>query len=105
MAFEDVANRMRARHQPYESADEAPIMVAGSDPISYKLALSAHHDRARRLIITGVIWLGAGIAITAVTQSMAEEAGGGTYVIAYGPMIAGIIYLLKGLLATPPKRP
>ena len=105
MGFEDVAARMRARHQPYEAVDEAPITVAGGDPISYKLALAAHHDRSRRLIIMGVVWLGIGIAITAATQSMAESAGGGTYVIAYGPMVAGIIYLLKGLLASPPKRP
>ncbi|MBA3502774.1 MAG: hypothetical protein M4D80_27995 [Myxococcota bacterium] len=105
MGFEDVANRMRARHQPYESVDAPVSLAVGADPISYKLALAAHHDRARRLIIIGVVWLGAGIAITAVTQSLAQEAGGGTYVFAYGPMIAGIIYLLKGLLATPPKRP
>jgi hypothetical protein len=108
MSFEDVAARMRARHQPYESPGvDAPVpMPSGlDDKISMRLAFEEHRDRSRRLIIAGVIWLAVGLGITIVTESMARDAGGGTYVIAYGPMIAGIIYLLKGLLATPPKRP
>ena len=106
MAFEDVAKRMRARHAPYDNElySDAPIPVA-TDEISYQLALGEHKDRSRRLIVTGIIMLGLGLAITIGTESMARESGGGTYIVAYGPMIAGIIYLLKGLLATPPRRP
>jgi len=107
MSFEDVANRMKARHKPELSpyGDQEPSYIPGDvpDAIRHKMLLEEHRDRSRRLIIAGVVWLGIGIAVTAVTESMARESGGGTYIVAYGPMIAGIIYLLKGLLASPPK--
>jgi hypothetical protein len=107
MSFEDVAKRMKSRHQPEFSpyADNAPSYIPDDvpDKIRLKMLLEEHRDRSRRLIVMGLVWLGVGIGITAVTQSMASEAGGGTYIVAYGPMLAGIIYLLKGLLASPPK--
>lgn len=45
----------------------------------------------------GLILLVVGIAITVVTHDNAEENGGGTYVIAYGPMIIGGIRFFQGL--------
>src|SRR5215207_6408668 len=104
MSFDDVAARMRSRHQPYDnSLGEPPTIPSSSaDPIAYKLAVAAHQDHARRMVTMGVLLLGVGIGITALTHSMATDAGGGTYIVAYGPIAAGIIYLLKGLLSSPP---
>lgn len=74
------------------------------EDVRHQIELEAHRERSRRMIIGGVIWLVIGIGITLVTHDMASSAGGGTYIVAYGPVIAGIIYLLKGLLSSPPSR-
>jgi hypothetical protein len=110
MSFEDVANRMRSRHQPFEAPDDIDrqrmLLPSGlPDDVHYRLALEDFKDRQRRAIVGGLLLFGVGAAITLLTQSAAEASGGGTYIIAYGPIVWGIIYLLKGLLATPPKRP
>jgi hypothetical protein len=39
-----------------------------------------------------------GLVITAVTYGSASS-GGGTYIIAYGPMIVGVIKIIRGLAA------
>ena len=105
MAFEDVARRMRERHAPYDQDLPQVAAPVPTDEISYQLALATYRDQRRNAIVIGIIMLGLGLAITVGTESLAASSGGGTYIIAYGPMIGGIVLLLKGLLATPPRRP
>ncbi|HEU5056947.1 MAG TPA: hypothetical protein VFU21_10505, partial [Kofleriaceae bacterium] len=52
---------------------------------------------ARRKIIVGAVWLAAGSAATAITYQMAVEAGGGSYVVAYGAIVFGAIDIVWGL--------
>lgn len=47
-------------------------------------------------IIFGIILLVIGIAITVVTHDHASRQGG-TYVVAYGPIVVGVIKLFRGL--------
>jgi len=58
---------------------------------------TAARARAARMMVVGLILLVVGIAITVVTHDNAEDNGGGTYVIAYGPMIIGGIRFFQGL--------
>lgn len=48
-------------------------------------------------IVFGVILFFVGLVITLATKDAAEAHGGGTYVVAYGPMIVGVINVLRGL--------
>jgi hypothetical protein len=83
MAFEDVAKRMQARHE----GDYGGTPTIGSGDSS----------GAGGQIALGLILLIVGIAITAVTHGQASRQGG-TYVIAYGPMIWGAITMIRGLI-------
>lgn len=47
-------------------------------------------------IILGIILIVVGIAITAITHENASRAGG-TYIVAFGPIIVGVIRLFRGL--------
>src|SRR5690348_18239657 len=47
-------------------------------------------------LVGGLVALGAGLAITIGTYALAS--GGGVYFVAYGPMIFGAIYVIKGLV-------
>ena len=83
MSFDDVANRMKERHQPeYSTPYEGNTAGEGG---------------GGGLIVLGIVLLIVGIAITVVTKGSAERAGGGTYVVAYGPMIWGAITIFRGL--------
>ncbi|MBL0220147.1 MAG: hypothetical protein IPQ07_40545 [Myxococcales bacterium] len=47
-------------------------------------------------IILGIILIVVGIAITAITHDHASQKGG-TYVVAFGPIVVGVIRLFRGL--------
>ena len=70
----------------------AMAAAAPLDPV--RAAKRAH---AARMMGVGALLLVLGIVITAVTHDQAESNGGGTYVIAYGPMIIGGIRFFQGL--------
>jgi hypothetical protein len=56
--------------------------------------------RGRRQVITGSVVFAVGLLITIITLGHAQSsAGGGTYIVAWGPMIFGIIAVIRGLLA------
>jgi hypothetical protein len=56
--------------------------------------------RGMRQVITGSILFAIGLLITIFTLGHAESsAGGGTYIVAWGPMAFGIIAIIRGLLA------
>lgn len=59
---------------------------------------SAHVSRGARQLKIGAVFLVVGILITAVTYGNASAStGGGTYIIAYGPIVFGIISIVRGL--------
>ncbi len=58
---------------------------------------AAKRAHASKMMIMGAILCVVGIVITAATHDAAEQNGGGTYVIAYGPMIVGGIRFFQGL--------
>ncbi len=104
MAFEDVARRMRERHQG-EGLDPLPP-VPPTYPHDHDLQMMNHIAEAQRSeirskavadIVFGIILLVVGIAITAATYDSASRQGG-TYIVAYGPMAFGIIKLIRGLI-------
>ncbi|HMH92054.1 MAG TPA: hypothetical protein VK586_13350 [Streptosporangiaceae bacterium] len=56
--------------------------------------------RGLRQVVTGSILFVVGLLITIFTLGHAESsAGGGTYIVAWGPMVFGIIAIIRGLLA------
>lgn len=62
---------------------------------------SVDHERrayANRQLVWGVVLLGIGIVVTAATYGSASQSGG-SYIIAYGPMIVGVIKIFRGLAA------
>jgi hypothetical protein len=83
MAFDDVAKRMQERQDG--SYGGTPTIGSGD------------RSGAGGQIVLGLILLIVGIAITATTHSHASRQGG-TYVVAYGPMIWGAITMLRGLI-------
>lgn len=52
-------------------------------------------NRGRKKIISGALWCFGGIAVTLITHSMAS--GGGTYIIAWGAILFGVIEFFRGL--------
>jgi len=69
-------------------------MSAGAAQDAEKAAKRA---ASARMMGIGLVLLVIGIVVTAVTHDEAERSGGGTYVIAYGPMIIGGIRFFQGL--------
>ena len=59
----------------------------------------------RKKIIFGFILFVVGLAITIGTKDAAEANGGGTYVIAYGPMIFGALHVIRGVFALAAEKP
>ena len=57
-------------------------------------------EGARRLFKRGVILFVIGLAITVGTYAYASSrSGGGTYIVSFGPMIFGAIYMIQGGVA------
>jgi hypothetical protein len=75
----DERERTRGESQPYREIEERREV----------------RDERSGMILKGALWLGGGLALTIVTYSSAQ--GGGTYVLAWGPMIYGLITLVRGL--------
>ena len=59
----------------------------------------AARDLAQKNFVHGALWLVGGIAVTAVTYSIASSSpSGGHYLIAWGAIIFGGFQFLKGLV-------
>jgi Protein of unknown function (DUF2510) len=43
-----------------------------------------------------MIWFGIGVVITVATYAFAVSRGGGTYLVSYGPMIVGVVSMVRG---------
>ena len=74
-----------------------PVIEPPYDP-SLELALQrdAQRTKGHSDIVYGVVLLVVGIIITAITYDSASHQGG-TYIIAYGPIIVGVIRIFRGL--------
>jgi hypothetical protein len=59
---------------------------------------AARRDAKAKNITIGLLLVVVGIIVTAVTYDSASQQGG-TYIIAWGPMVYGAIRLIKGLAA------
>lgn len=69
------------------------------DPSHEEELRATRRSHANSQLGIGVLLLLVGIVITAATYGSASSAGGGTYIIAYGPMIVGVIQIFRGLAA------
>jgi hypothetical protein len=43
-----------------------------------------------------MIWFGIGLVITVATYAFAVSRGGGTYLVSYGPMVVGVVSMVRG---------
>lgn len=48
------------------------------------------------LVKYGMIWFGIGLLITVATYAFAVSRGGGTYLVSYGPMVVGVVSMVRG---------
>jgi hypothetical protein len=64
---------------------------------SFAERIQGERARATTQLGIGALLLVAGIVITAVTYGGASRSGG-TYVIAYGPIVLGLVYIVRGMI-------
>jgi hypothetical protein len=104
MSFEDVARRMQQRNAegmvPTYQEGSLPEVPPDADAITRRMIEAERRAAKTRDLTVGGVLLALGLIITLATyESAASSAGGGTYIIAYGPMIYGAIRLFRGLAA------
>lgn len=97
MTFDDVARRMAA------TKDET-LGPPSTFPTPAELQRAEQAQTARRNIVIGLVLVAAGAIITIWTHATASN-GGGTYVVAYGPVIFGFVQLARGLMGMPDRTP
>jgi len=99
MSFDDVANRMRARHQegmiPQAHAPEVPHPPVPRAYIRPPHQAAPPSQRNNNLIF-GALLIVIGVVITTVTYDSASREGG-TYIVAWGPIAVGVVRVIKGL--------
>lgn len=103
MSFDDVARRMQHRHSEgmvpnFEAPPPLPPATPNADAFAASLMDAERRSRKNHDLVLGSVLLGLGLLITLVTYDSASTSGG-TYVIAYGPMVVGAIRLFRGLAA------
>jgi hypothetical protein len=72
----------------------APRHLEGHDEDESR---SERRSQGARQLGIGAFLLLIGIAVTAVTYGSAST-DGGTYIIAYGPIVVGVISIIRGLV-------
>jgi hypothetical protein len=96
MSFDDVARRMQQRDSTHPLTGVGPASAPTVDQYYVEMAAAERRSRKQKDIVLGSILLGVGLLITVGTYGSASQSGG-TYFIAYGPMIVGVIRLFRGL--------
>ncbi|MEQ8786429.1 MAG: hypothetical protein RIC55_09020 [Pirellulaceae bacterium] len=99
------AEQMAAGHS--NASVKADLMQQGLDPQSAEVVVDelsrVRSDAVRsaglRNMGIGALWCIGGIAVTAITFSMASE-GGGSYIVTWGAILFGGIQFLRGLWQT-----
>jgi hypothetical protein len=70
---------------------------AGRDAESLEgLAAEVIHERGRRDLLIGGLFLGGGLAVTLLTYEPASREGG-TYYVAYGAILFGALQFMRGI--------
>lgn len=82
---------------PQPGAPAYPFQLSPAQQLPPQPVVTASTNHGGRQILVGVALLVLGIAVTAGTHSAARHAGGGSYVIAYGPIVVGVITIFKGI--------
>ncbi len=93
MSFDDVASRMQQRHSSHMVPSHAI-----DDSFAQSIVDSERRSRKSADLVIGGLLFGLGLLVTVATYGSASESGG-TYVVAYGPMIVGVIRIFRGLAA------
>jgi hypothetical protein len=72
--------------------------MEGVDPAQLLAEAKRSEQRGEAMndIVLGGLLLAGGIVVTWLTHDAASR-GGGTYILAYGPIIGGIIKIVRGL--------
>ena len=96
MSFDDVAQRMQQRDGTHPLTGSVNASLPSVDQYYVEMAAADRRSRKQKDIVFGSILLGVGLLITLGTYDSASQSGG-TYFIAYGPMIVGVIRLFRGL--------
>jgi len=98
--FQFAAGQMRAgvrSHEVERNLMARGLSAEGSHTIVVQLQ-DAFRKAAKKNMLVGVAWCVGGIVITAVTYQMAaNNPGGGTYLVTWGPVIFGAIQFFRGL--------
>lgn len=75
-----------------------PGFPGGPNPMPGTSLAAIARKRGMRQIMIGAVIFVIGLVITVATYSSASSSPtGGSYVVAYGPMILGVVYVIRGL--------
>jgi hypothetical protein len=75
-----------------------PGFLGGPNPMPGTSLAAIARKRGMRQIMIGAVVFVIGLVITVATYSSASSSpAGGTYVVAYGPMILGVVYVIRGI--------
>ena len=95
--MQSIINQLVKQEWPVDAATELVNNIA-VEVSNYQNSPQARRKLANqyaRHMIYGILWAGGGTAVTVMTYSAAS--GGGTYVVAWGAIIYGIIDFFRGL--------
>jgi len=93
MSFDDVASRMQQRHSTSLVQSHAI-----DDSFAQSIIESERSSKRNADLVIGGLLFGLGLLVTVGTYNSASQSGG-TYVVAYGPMIVGVIRIFRGLVS------
>jgi hypothetical protein len=75
-----------------------PGFPGGPNPMPGTSLAAVARKRGMRQIVIGAVIFVIGLVITVATYGSASSSpAGGTYVVAYGPMILGVVYVIRGI--------
>ena len=81
---------------PAQGGPQYPFQLSPAQQLPPQPVVAPTNHGGRQILV-GLGLLILGIAVTAGTHSAARHAGGGSYVIAYGPIVVGVITIFKGI--------
>jgi hypothetical protein len=78
--------------------DQAGAATAFDEDAWNRTQEARQRAAANRLIVTGLIAMIVGLVLTVGTYESAVGRGGGTYLVAWGPMVWGLITFFRGVM-------
>jgi len=101
--FPDPAGKPRVLNVPHGTElpwqpHHGPLPMPAVAPPQTLDAERAHkRSQGVKKLLGGIGLIALGAIVTGVTHQAAVDSGGGTYVVAYGPIIVGVVMLFQGL--------